>query len=80
MTEGLKSNLLSIQIPYNSAKSLRLALTRLTFLCKRGEVERREKSETRVKCEKVKNDKHQRILAVFGAGEGNRTPVFSLGS
>lgn len=41
---------------------------------------RRNKSETRVKCEKVKNDKHQRILAVFGAGEGNRTPVFSLGS
>lgn len=39
-----------------------------------------EKSETRVKCEKVKNDKHQMILAVFGAGEGNRTPVFSLGS
>ena len=28
---------------------------------------RRKKSETRVKCEKVKNDKHQRILAVFGA-------------
>ena len=25
MTEGLKSNLLFIQIPYNSAKSLRLA-------------------------------------------------------
>ena len=39
-----------------------------------------KKSETRVKCEKVKNDKHQMILAVFGAGEGNRTPVFSLGS
>ncbi len=41
---------------------------------------RRKKNETRVKCEKVKNGKYQRILAVFGAGEGNRTPVFSLGS
>jgi hypothetical protein len=30
------------------AEFLRLALTRLTFLCKRGEVERREKSEQRI--------------------------------
>lgn len=41
---------------------------------------RRRKNETRVKCEKVKNGKYPLILAVFGAGEGNRTPVFSLGS
>ncbi len=48
MTEGLKGIALFIQIPYAPKKSLRLALTRLTFLCKRGEVERREKSEQRI--------------------------------
>ena len=35
-TEGLKSNLLSIQIPYNTAKSLRLALRQPTSLYKGG--------------------------------------------
>ena len=49
MTEGLKSlALIYFNFAQHQEKSLRLALTRLTFLCKRGEVERREKSEQRI--------------------------------
>ena len=38
MTERLKGIALFIQIPYNTAKSLRLALTRPTSLYKGGKI------------------------------------------